>query len=357
MPLTAARLRPHVATLGMRGMLGPLVATLLAAACAEPRADATPAPSGTTANGGTAASNTSTGSHATPAAFDAAAWRPPADTEIPDDSLGASIRRGRALVQHTPDSLPEYAPGRIACTNCHLDGGRNFDSAPMAGAYARFPKYLARTGAVIGMADRVNYCFTRSLAGRRLPHESREMQDILAYLAFLSRGVPLGAGHRLPGADGLPRIPGTDTMTTPYPGDSARGAGVYAARCASCHGADGAGQEYPNGGRVPALWGARSYAVGASMARQERAATFIWHNMPLGQPRSLTPQQAYDVAAYVNAHPRPDSPGKADDWPTGGAPADVPYTLRSGHAAFRAPPVLPRSAAGTLVPPPAPLRR
>src|SRR6267142_1934696 len=53
------------------------------------------------------------------------AWRAPADSEIPHDSLGASVRRGLALVMHTTDSLPAYAPGNINCTNCHLNGGRN----------------------------------------------------------------------------------------------------------------------------------------------------------------------------------------------------------------------------------------
>jgi thiosulfate dehydrogenase len=290
---------------------------------------------------------------ASPAAFDAAAWRPPADAEIPQGPLGASVRRGLALVRDTPDSLPAYAPGRIACTNCHLDGGRAAGTAPMAGAFARYPKHMARNGAVVGLADRVNYCFTRSLAGRPLPHGSREMEDILAYLAFLSRGVPVGEGQRLAGADGQPAIPGGEALAKALPGDSARGAAVYAAQCASCHGTDGAGQRYANGGTVPALWGPRSYAVGASMARQERAAAFIWHNMPLGRGRSLTPEQAYDVAAYVNAQPRPDSPGKADDWPAGGAPKDVPYALASGHAGFRAPPLLPRAQGNAaLVPVP-----
>jgi thiosulfate dehydrogenase len=90
------------------------------------------------------------------------------------------------------------------------------------------------------------------------------------------------------------------------------------------------------------------------MAREERAASFIWHNMPLGRGRSLTRQQAFDAAAFVNAHPRPDSPGKADDWPTGGTPPDVPYATR-GHAAYRPPPLLPRAdPAAARVPAPAP---
>lgn len=276
--------------------------------------------------------------------FDAAAWRAPADAEIPNDSLGASIRRGLALVTNTTDSLPTYAPGKINCTSCHLDGGRNVDAAPLTGSHARFPKYMDRTGAVITLADRVNYCFTRSLAGTRLPATSREMEDILAYIAFISQGVPVGA--KTPGADGLVKM-------AALVGDTARGAVQFRQTCAACHGADGQGGP----GRIPALWGPRSYSIGASMAREERAASFIWHNMPLGQGKSLTPQQAYDVSAYINAHARPDSPEKERDWPLGGAPKDVPYNTAAGHRAYKPPPVLARrNPAGAVVPKPAPAR-
>lgn len=275
------------------------------------------------------------------ATFNPASWQPPADSAIPNDSLGASIRRGLALITHTTDSLPQFAPGRINCTNCHLNGGRNVDAAPLTGSHARFPKYMDRTGAVIGLPDRVNYCFTRSLAGTRLPTESREMQDILAYIAWLSRDVPVGA--KVPGADGLPPIPALS-------GDTTRGAAVFTAKCIACHGADGQG----NVG-IPALWGPKSYSIGASMSRHSKAASFIWHNMPLGQGKSLSHQEAYDVAAYINSQPRPDSPGKENDWPVGGAPADVPYATK-GRVAFQPPPLLPRAnPAGTIVPRPAPV--
>jgi thiosulfate dehydrogenase len=274
--------------------------------------------------------------------FDVAAWRPPADSAIPDDSLGASIRRGLALMTNTTDSMPRYAPGRINCTSCHLDGGRNVEAAPLTGSHARFPKYMDRTGAVITLADRVNYCFTRSLAGSRVPSDSREMEDILAYIAFISTGVPTGT--KTPGADGLIKM-------AALVGDTARGAAQFARTCAACHGADGQGGI----GRIPALWGPASYSIGASMAREERAASFIWHNMPLGQGKSLTPQQAYDLSAYVNSHPRPDSPGKEKDWPLGGAPKDAPYST-TGHEAYRPPPLLPRrNPAAAVVPKPAPV--
>jgi thiosulfate dehydrogenase len=158
------------------------------------------------------------------------------------------------------------------------------------------------------------------------------MQDIVAYLAFMARGVPIGA--HLP-IEGMPPMPKAV-------GDTGRGAAVYISTCARCHGADGAGMTQVAGlAIVPALWGPLSFSVGASMARQERAASFIRHNMPFDKPGTLSDREAYDVAAYITSKPRPDLPEKARDWPLGGAPADVPYDTK-GHTAFRPPPLLPR---------------
>jgi thiosulfate dehydrogenase len=94
------------------------------------------------------------------------------------------------------------------------------------------------------------------------------------------------------------------------------------------------------------------------MARQERAASFIRHNMPFDRPGTLSDQQAFDVAAYMVAMPRPDLPGKESDWPNGGAPADVPYDTK-GHKAFRPPRVLPRTTdpRAAMVAAPAPVPR
>ena len=269
-----------------------------------------------------------------------AGWQPPSPDSIHDDSLGAAIRRGLALLRHTRDSLPAYATSSLNCTSCHLEDGLRVQAAPLTGAAARFPKYMERTGAVIPLADRVNYCFTRSLAGNRLPVESREMQDILAYLTWISKGVPVGA--RIAGTKGLLDAP--DTLV----GEKGRGEQLFASKCAACHGPEGQGQ-----GIYPALWGPKSYSVGASMARHERAASFIHHNMPFGMGGTLTWQEAFDLSAYINSHARPDSPGKENDWPVGGAPPDVPYDTK-GHTAFNPPPLLPRATpTEAVVPKPA----
>ena len=271
------------------------------------------------------------------AGWDSTAWRPPGIADLPNDSLGYAIRRGLALVTATAESLPRFVGGNLNCTSCHLDEGRRATAAPLTGVFARYPKYIDRTGAVVAMQDRVNYCMTRSLSGSRLPNESREMQDILAYLAFMARGVPIGA--HLP-SEGMPAMPARQ-------GDAVRGDSVYRAACARCHGADGGGVA-----KYPALWGPKSFSVGASMARLERAASFIRHNMPFDNPGTLNDQNALDVAAYVTSKPRPDMPNKANDWPSGGAPVDVPYDTR-GHKAFRPPPLLPRkNPAAAVVPMP-----
>ena len=292
------------------------------------------------ARGDSARTNGELGTTVAHAGAGAMDYTPPPDSLIPNDQMGTSIRRGLALINRTTDSLPKYATGSLQCASCHIDAGRRRDAAGLLGVYSRFPKYMDRTGAVIPIEDRVNYCFTRSLAGNKLPTDSREMQDIVAYLAYISIGVP--AGRHVVG-EAMPKMP---KLT----GDSARGGQLFATTCAMCHGPAGQG----NPPAFPALWGPKSFSIGASMAREERAATFIRHFMPQNKPGSLTDQQAYDVAAYINSHARPDSPGKAGDWPEGGAPYDVPYDTK-GHTAYRPPKATlfarPNPAASIVAPP------
>jgi thiosulfate dehydrogenase len=164
------------------------------------------------------------------------------------------------------------------------------------------------------------------------------MQDIVSYLAFLSTDVPTGAHVR---GEGIPRL-------ARLAADARRGGTLFVSNCVRCHGASGQGAAVPrlagDGAPslfAPALWGPRSFSIGAGMARLERAAAFIRTAMPYDQPGTLTDQQAYDLAAFVLSHARPDYPGKDHDWPEGGAPEDVPYTTR-GHRVLHPPPVIRR---------------
>lgn len=257
---------------------------------------------------------------AKPAVKSKATFRVPLEAEISDSVTLASVRRGRALIHSTRDSLPAMVGASLNCANCHMADGTQRDGMPLVGAYARFPQYRGRSGKVDLIEDRINDCFERSLNGKALPLNSANMRDIVAYLAFLSRGFPVGGemeGQAVPALDALK-------------GDTARGRTVFASTCVACHGVDGHGTP-----AAPPLWGPGSFNVGAGMARVQSAARFIHQLMPRDRPGILTPQQAFDVASYINSRPRPDFAGKEKDWPRGGAPSDVAYktlaTQRTPH--------------------------
>ena len=243
--------------------------------------------------------------------------RAPNDSEIPSGALGASIRRGHALLTATRDSLPAFAASRLRCVSCHLDDGRRAHASPFVGVFARYPTYNARSGKAYTIEDRINDCFRRSLNGRALPAGSAEMRDIVVYFAWLSHGVPVGAAVE---GQGLAKL-------TPLAGDTTRGRTIFSAQCARCHGANGEGTAV-----APPLWGREAFNIGAGMSRLRTAAAFIRFNMPFDKAGSLDDQQAFDVASFVISRPRPDFAGKENDWPNGDAPPDVAYRTRAAAA-------------------------
>jgi len=245
-----------------------------------------------------------------------APFRIPDESEIRDSVTLASVRRGRALLKYTRDSLPGHVGAALSCTNCHIADGTQRDAMPLVGSYARFPQYRGRSGTVEIIEDRVNDCFLRSMNGKPLSPSGRDMHDIVAYLAFLSKGFPVGVEMQ---GQGLPRL-------DPLKGDTARGRTIFQANCVVCHGPDGHGTQV-----APPLWGPRSFNIGAGMSRVNTAAAFIHHLMPRDRPGILTPQQAFDVATYIASQPRPDFPGKENDWPRGGAPPDAAYPTRASR--------------------------
>ncbi|HEX3534408.1 MAG TPA: c-type cytochrome [Gemmatimonadaceae bacterium] len=218
--------------------------------------------------------------------------------------------RGRAILLATRDSLPRNVGNSLRCASCHLDGGLRPNAMPWVGSYVRFPQYRPRSGKVDLIEDRVNDCFKRSMNGKALAADGRDMRDIVAYLAFLSTGIPVGA--QMDG-QGLARL-------KPMKGDVKRGVAVFTSTCVRCHGAKGEGTVV-----APPLWGPRSYNVGAGMANIITAASFIHPLMPIDRAQKLTEQQAFDVATYINTQPRPDFPAKIHDWPKGGKPEGADY--------------------------------
>ncbi|MGV2289919.1 c-type cytochrome [Trinickia sp. YCB016] len=229
-----------------------------------------------------------------------------------------AVELGRNLTMDTPRFAAGHVPGgAMSCASCHIGGGTQPLSSPWAGISGVTPVYTARSGHLESLAQRINNCFQRSENGVPLALDSREMNALLAYMTFLSRGVP--GGQFGPGR-GMGTIANAGSLSP----DHAHGQAIYADKCASCHGASGEGMQSGGTYSIPPLWGDASYNIGASMARIGPAAAFIRHNMPLGNA-TLTDQEAIDVAAYVTQQPRPDYAAKAQDWPKGGKPADARY--------------------------------
>ncbi len=241
---------------------------------------------------------------------------------------GAEILYGYRLMTQTKKLLPNNVGDVLNCTSCHLGGGFVPDSSAFVGQDVRYPMYNSRAARVVSMADRINGCMMRSMNGKPIPKNSPEMKAMLAFMAWMSKGVPADAKVK---NAALPKI---DTSLKP---DPVRGKVIYAERCAACHGIDGEGSRNAKGEYVfPPLWGPDSFNIGAGMARTYTAARFVKGAMPVAD--SLHPptgvgrmsdQDAVDVADYFSHQPRPDFPAAIYDWPKGGAPKDVRYCLVS----------------------------
>jgi thiosulfate dehydrogenase len=242
-------------------------------------------------------------------------FKVPADSTIPSGPEGDAIKLGRTLITDTRKTLPNNVGNGLNCSNCHLDGGTRENAGPFVGLWGVFPEYRSRDGHINSMQERVNDCFERSMNGKALADESREMNAILMYIQWLSTGVPVG--EEVVGR-------GMGSVDTALKPDAIHGKQVYAEKCANCHGANGGGTKNPAGGYVfPPVWGNASFNIGAGLARTYTAAAFIKHNMPLGQGGSLSDQEAIDVAEFMTHQPRPAFAAAKNDYAKERKPKDA----------------------------------
>ncbi|ADJ27692.1 c-type cytochrome [Nitrosococcus watsonii] len=232
-------------------------------------------------------------------------FAPPSETAIPDNEFGAMVRRGRDIFLHTRQKARAYVGNGLSCVNCHLDAGRLEDSAPLWGAYGRYPQFRSKNDHVNNFTERLQGCFMYSMNGKAPPAGSEVLIALETYAYWLASGAPIGV--TLQGA-GFPKH-----FKPPQPPDYARGQQVFNAQCALCHGSDGQGQKAAGEYVFPPLWGNDSYNWGAGMHQLDNAAGFIKANMPLGLGNSLSDQEAWDVALFINAHERPQDPRYTGD--------------------------------------------
>ncbi len=227
-------------------------------------------------------------------------YLPPTEDTIPDNEFGAMVRFGRDIFIDTQAHAGKYVGNGLNCVNCHLDAGRLANSAPLWAAWVKYPAYRGKNKMVNIMQERFQGCFKYSMNGKAPATDSKELKALTSYAFWLAQGAPTGVD--LPGR-GYPGLAKPEKKP-----DFKRGKQVFAENCVLCHGDKGEGTRQNAGYVFPPLWGKDSFNWGAGMHRINTAAAFIRANMPLGKGGSLSNQQAWDVAYYVNSHERPQDP-------------------------------------------------
>ncbi len=219
----------------------------------------------------------------------AVAFRPPRPDDAPAPIRDA-VLLGYDIMLDTGSYARPYVGNQLTCSNCHFRGGLTQQGISLVGVAAVYPKFRSRTQYATDLVARTTECFERSMNGHAPPPNSREMQALQAYYAWISREIPIYS-----------KVPwlGVKIVKPDREPDRAAGEVIYRARCSVCHGADGQGTS-----QAPPLWGRQSFNDGAGMAKVPMLASFVFANMPRGSA-DLSVEQAYDVATYLKTKPRP----------------------------------------------------
>jgi len=213
--------------------------------------------------------------------------------------IGCDALPGRPKVEHRevrPDEQEDFAHLFAQnCAGCHGREGKGNAALPLAN-----PVYLA-----IADDTLVRRVITSGVAGTQMPAFARTAGGTLTdkQVEILVHGIRGWARpEALQGASPPP-------YTAASPGDAGRGAQVFAAGCASCHGAEGRG-ELKAGSVVDG-----SYL--ALVSDQGLRTTVIAGRPDIGQPdwrsagpgRALTGDEVTDVVAWL-ASLRTETPGQ-----------------------------------------------
>ena len=257
-------------------------------------------------------------------------WQPP--SLYTDRVLEGAERRlviyGQELVAHTALYLgPKGSVANISngmnCQNCHLQAGKKTWGNNFGAVASTYPRFRDRSGTIESIYKRVSDCFERSLNGTAPDSSSNEYLAIEAYIKWVGKEIPLGM---TPKGTGIYKLPYINRAADPTKGKLA-----YQQKCQSCHGNEGQGQLAGNGivYEYPPLWGEHSYNIGAGLYRISRFAGYIYSNMPLNNTQhnnpTLSVEECWDIAAFVNSQPRPTK-DLSKDWPDiSKKPVDHPF--------------------------------
>jgi L-cysteine S-thiosulfotransferase len=118
-------------------------------------------------------------------------------------------------------STPDGPAGK-SCSSCH-GGGQFPDSIKHAGA--NYPKFSTGARQVITLSTQINLCREKSLQAPAWEENSPEMISMVAYLRWLSRGLPATSDVKGPAVQTLER--GSKLFQTKL--------GLLQLSCAQCH--------------------------------------------------------------------------------------------------------------------------
>lgn len=235
---------------------------------------------------------------------------PTVEDLMADESIHPELKKvilkGRDMFMNTQQFRGKYVFNDMNCKSCHIGEGRMNWSGPIWPAATTLPDFRDKNQHVNSLEERIVDCFSYSMNGKPPEYGSDDMLALVAYHQWLAKGARVyeknigGRGFNHLGQK-KPKL------------DYERGKAVYQAQCAICHGEDGQGKTVDGQVVFPPLWGDRSYNWGAGIARIFTAASFIKNNMPLGKPGSLTDEEAWQVANYINSQERPQDPRYTGD--------------------------------------------
>ncbi|HKM37932.1 MAG TPA: c-type cytochrome [Thiopseudomonas sp.] len=213
------------------------------------------------------------------------------------------IRRGHDLFVNTQQLRDKNVFNNMNCSSCHMGEGRLPFAGPVWPAAVTLADYRGKNDHVNNLEERIVGCFTYSMNGKPPAYGSDDMVALTAYHQWLAKGVPMYQDGNSMHGRGYPKLAEPEQKA-----DYERGAKVFTENCSLCHGDDGAGVVQNDKVVFPPVWGDDSYNWGAGIIRHFTLSSFIKHNMPLGRPNSLTDQEAWDVAYYINTQDRPQEP-------------------------------------------------
>lgn len=255
-------------------------------------------------------------------------WVSPDPSSLSSDNAGKVILYGRDLIANTalflgPKGTVSHSSNGMNCQNCHLDAGTRLYANSFSAVAANYPKFRPRSGALESLEKRINDCMERSMNGKKLDSLSKEMRAMVAYINWVGKDVKKDI---TPKGSSVADLPFLDRAA-----DTSNGRIAYMRNCITCHGTDGQGKlnDDEKSYLYPPLWGAHSYNVSAGLFRLSRFAGYIKSNMPnltsTHDKPTLTDEEAWDIAAFVNSMPRPEKKFKEDYPDISKKPFDHPY--------------------------------